>query len=123
MPTDATLARRVMQRLDALAKITDEPGRLTRTYGSPAMRRANKLVASWMRAAGMTVRTDAIGNLIGRYPGTHAKPETILFGSHLDTVRDAGKFDGALGVLVPLVYVEQLHAEGRRFLFDIEIIA
>src|SRR5438093_479130 len=61
------LATRVMERLDALARISDEPGRLTRTFCSPAMRRANELVGSWMREAGMTVRLDAIGNVVGHY--------------------------------------------------------
>ncbi len=61
MQTDAELAAQVMQRIDALAQISDEPDRLTRTYGSPAMRRANDLVASWMREAGMTTEEDVIG--------------------------------------------------------------
>src|SRR5213080_999828 len=98
-----------MERIDALAQITEEPGRLTRTFCSPAMRRANELVASWMGGAGMTVREDAIGNLIGHYDSVTPKlkiknqkskmPRPVLvLGSHLDTVRDAGKFDGALGV-------------------------
>src|SRR2546426_5578237 len=110
MPTNSQLARRVMQRLDALAQITDEPGRLTRTYGSPAMRRANDLVAGWMRAAGMTVEVDPIGNLLGRYPAAKPEGKTFLLGSHLDTVRDAGRFDGALGVLVALACIEKLHS-------------
>src|SRR5689334_18341683 len=95
----------VMSRVDALGRISDEKARLTRTFCSPAMRRANDLVASWMRRAGMVVREDAIGNLIGRYEGQRLKAEgrrlkersdspskTLLLGSHLDTVRDAGKF-------------------------------
>src|SRR5687767_5028817 len=98
MPTEAELAAQVMQRIEVLAQISEEPGRLTRTYGSPAMRRANDLVASWMHEAGMTTREDAIGNLIGHYPAAHPDAKTLLLGSHLDTVRDAGKFDGALGV-------------------------
>src|SRR5438105_2591666 len=95
------LAPTVMQRIEALAKISDEPGRLTRTFCSPAMRKANALVGSWMREAGMTVREDAIGNLIGHYPcrspeskvqsPKSAAPKILLLGSHLDTVRDAGK--------------------------------
>src|SRR5258707_10533638 len=99
------LAQTVMQRIDSLAQLTDEPGRLTRTFCSPAMRRVNELVASWMRQAGMSVREDAIGNLIGHYPaipkaGTTGDDKIFLLGSHLDTIRDAGKFDGPLGVLV-----------------------
>ena len=57
-----------MQRIEALAQISEDAERLTRTFASPAMRKANELVGSWMREAGMSVRTDAIGNLIGHYP-------------------------------------------------------
>src|SRR5688572_11549118 len=99
MPSEAELAAQLMRRIDALAQISEESGRLTRTFGSPAMRRANDLVASWMREAGMATREDGVGNLIGRYPGTASDAKTLLLGSHLDTVRDAGKFDGPLGVL------------------------
>ena len=60
----------VMQRIEALARISEEPGRLTRTFCSPAMRHANDLVGEWMRQAGMSVRVDAIGNLIGHFPAT-----------------------------------------------------
>src|SRR5213593_4421790 len=115
------LAQTVMARLEALSRISDEPGRLTRTFCSPAMRRANNLVGSWMREAGMTVRQDAIGNLIGRYPAESPKSKVqsptspegfqgkiLLLGSHLDTVRDAGKFDGSLGVLTAIACVQQL---------------
>jgi hypothetical protein len=62
------LAQKVMDRINALAQISEDAGRLTRTFASPAMRRANELVGSWMREAGMAVREDAIGNLIGHYP-------------------------------------------------------
>jgi allantoate deiminase len=129
-------AATVMQRLEALGKITDEPGRLTRTFGSPAMRRANELVASWMRKAGMTVRRDAIGNLIGRYVAQSQKsavqsskskiqgvqPKVLLLGSHLDTVRDAGKFDGALGVLAAIACLQELHDKGSRLPFAVDVV-
>jgi len=123
MSTDTELAAQVMQRIDALAAVSDEPGRLTRTYGSPAMRRANDLVAGWMREAGMTMEEDAIGNLIGRYGAARPEAKTFLLGSHLDTVRDAGKFDGALGVLVALACVESLHSENQRLPFAVSVVA
>jgi allantoate deiminase len=115
-------AQRIMERLAALVKISDEPGQLTRTYGSPAMRRANNLVADWMRDAGMTVREDAIGNLIGRYEAVRADAKTFLLGSHLDTVRNAGAFDGPLGVVLAIECVKQLHASATRLPFAIEVI-
>ena len=70
MRSDAELAAEVMARCDALAACSDEAGRITRVAYSPAMRRAHELVSGWMRIAGMTVRTDAVGNLIGHYPGS-----------------------------------------------------
>ena len=116
----AEAADRIMERIAALARISDEPGQLTRTYGSPAMRRANDLVAGWMRDAGMTVREDAIGNLLGRYEGTRADAKAFLLGSHLDTVRNAGAFDGPLGVLLAIECVKQLHATGACLPFALE---
>src|ERR1019366_5962002 len=95
-------AANIMERIEALARISDDTGCLTRTFCSPAMRRANDLVASWMRAAGMKVREDAIGNLIGHYPGVTRHSKILLLGSHLDTVRNAGKFDGPLGVILAI---------------------
>jgi allantoate deiminase len=75
-----------------------------------------------MREAGMTIRTDAIGNIIGHYPGTIPKSKILLLGSHLDTVRNAGKFDGPLGVLVAIACVQHLHKSRTRLPFAIEVI-
>src|ERR1043165_5633654 len=116
------LARTVLQRIEALAKISDDPKCLTRTFCSPAMRRANALVARWMREAGMRVRKDAIGNIIGDYSANASQSKVLLLGSHLDTVRNAGKFDGALGVLVAIACVQQIHNAGTRLPFAIEVV-
>ena len=94
-----TRAQRISQRLERLAEITDEPGRLTRTLLSPAMTQATRLAGRWMEEAGLQVATDFVGNLTGRPPGASEK-QIFLIGSHLDTVRDAGRFDGALGVVL-----------------------
>src|SRR6266404_1639892 len=120
------LAQTVMARLEVLGRISDEPGRLTRTFCSPAMQRANKLVSSWMSQAGMTTRKDAIGNLIGHYDGERRgqkDDKELLLGSHLDTVRNAGKFDGPLGVLTAIACVQRLHENQIRLPFAIEVIA
>ena len=115
-------SQKIMQRLNALAKISDEPGRLTRLFGSPAMRRANALVGTWMRAAGMKTRLDALGNIIGHYPAARPGAKILLLGSHLDTVRNAGKFDGPLGVLLAIACVEKLHQSKIQLPFAIEVI-
>jgi allantoate deiminase len=96
-------AELVLARCDELARCTEEPGRLTRRFATPALREAGEAAAGWMRQAGMTVRRDAIGNVIGRREGG---ARTLLLGSHLDTVPDAGRYDGALGVLVALAAVQ-----------------
>ncbi|GCE12845.1 Zn-dependent hydrolase [Tengunoibacter tsumagoiensis] len=106
-----------------LARYSESPYQLTRRFASTAMQQVNGIVAQWMRSAGMTVRTDAVGNLIGRYEGTHSGARTLLLGSHLDTVIDAGKYDGIFGVLAALACVERLQQEQRRLPFAIEILA
>ena len=111
-----------MRRADELGAISDEPEKLTRTFHSAAMQRANALVGSWMRDAGLEVREDAAFNLIGRWPCANPKAKTLLLGSHLDTVRDAGKYDGPLGVLAALAVVQQLRAEGIALPFHVEVI-
>jgi len=116
-------AERVMARCAALAAYTDEPGRITRAYGTPALRSAQEAVAGWMEAAGMAVRRDVVGNLIGRYDAADASASAFLIGGHLDSVRDAGKYDGILGVLAGVAAVERMHEAGRRLPFAVEVIA
>jgi allantoate deiminase len=116
-----TPAATVMEWCNILAACSEEPGRITRPFASDAMRRAHVYVHEWMRRAGMTVERDNIGNLRGRYEGTGAS--TLLLGSHLDSVRDAGKYDGPLGVLVAIAAVEQLHDAERRLPFGLEVLA
>jgi len=111
-----------MERCDTLAAITDEPGIITRTFHSPAMQRANALVGGWMRDAKLEVREDAAFNLIGRWSSIAPKAKTLLLGSHLDTVRNAGKYDGPLGVLVALAAVGMLRERNVAMPFHLEIV-
>lgn len=115
-------AKRLVRWLDELGKISDDEGRLTRTFLSPAMRQANDPVAGWMREAGLAVREDTVGNLIGRLEGAMPKAKTLLLGSHLDTVRDAGRFDGPLGVLLPIAALMELRARGVTLPFAVEVL-
>jgi allantoate deiminase len=116
-----TLPRIVIERCHYLAQCTEEPGAITRPFASDAMRCAHVLVGDWMREAGMTVRRDNIGNLRGRFEGT--REATLLLGSHLDSVRDAGKYDGPLGVIVAIAAVQRLHDANRRLPYGVEVLA
>src|SRR5436305_1235153 len=115
-------SRTVMERCDLLASLSEEPDCITRRFATPAMRQVHDIIGSWFRTIGMTVEIDAIGNLIGRYESRHPGARTLLLGSHLDTVRNAGKYDGPLGVMVALACLEQLHARGEQLPFSIEVI-
>ncbi len=110
-----------MRRCDELGKISEDPHRLTRTFASPAMKRANRLVGTWMRKAGLQVREDAAFNLLGVLPSKNKRAKTLLLGSHLDTVRDAGKYDGPLGVLAAIAAVQSLRDQKIELPFNLEI--
>jgi len=112
-----------MERLDLLGALSDEPDRLTRQFAGDGMRKAHKQVATWMREAGMVVSQDNIGNLRGRYESSTPGRPTLLLGSHLDTVRDAGKYDGPLGIVVAIAAVQRLHDANKRLSYAVEVIA
>jgi allantoate deiminase len=103
--------------------VSDEPGRLTRLTWGPAWREAVGLVRGWMEEAGLLTRLDAVGNLVGRREGRRAGTPALLLGSHLDTVIDAGRFDGVLGVLLALAAVEELEVREKRPAFALEVVA
>ncbi len=112
----------IYRRIDELAAISEDPDHLTRIFLSPEQKRASELVMSWMRGAGMNVRIDAIGNVVGRYEGKSPGRPALVLGSHLDTVRDSGKYDGMLGVVAAIACIEQLNRDGLRPDFAIEVI-
>lgn len=111
----------VFDYIEKLAAISEDEDKLTRVSLSEQHRQANNLIAGIMRDAGMLVHTDAIGNVVGRLDGQSDK-RALLLGSHLDTVRDAGRFDGMLGVVAPLVCIEQLQKNGVKLPFAVEIV-
>jgi allantoate deiminase len=115
-------AARILERCDALARCSEQPDGLTRVYLSPQQRDANSLVRGWMREAGMSARLDAAGNVVGRYEGEQPGLPCLMLGSHLDTVRDAGKYDGMLGVVTAIECVFSLHVRRLRLPFAVEVV-
>jgi hydantoinase/carbamoylase family amidase len=113
----------ILERAEALSAFTERPGMLARSYLTPQHRQAGDRIRGWMREAGMRAEYDALGNVVGRYEGARAGAPAILTGSHMDTVVDAGKYDGLFGVLAPIACVAELHRQGRRLAFPIEVVA
>jgi len=113
-------AFQIIERCRKLAAHTEEPGFITRTFLSDAMRGVHADVRTWMQHAGMTVSIDAVGNIRGYYAGAQPDAPRLIIGSHLDTVPHAGAFDGILGVVLGVELVELL--VGRRFHFAIEVV-
>jgi allantoate deiminase len=118
--TNTDRADRIIDRCRKLAACTEVPGEITRLFLSPPMHDVHALLKDWTEAAGMAVRIDAAGNLRGVWPGLSASSPRLLIGSHLDTVPNAGAFDGILGVVLGIAVVEQLH--GQHLPFAIEVI-
>lgn len=122
MPHAVSSAEKTLDRIHLLAAISDDPAAIQRTFLSPAMRRVNALVGGWMRAVGCEVTEDGWGNLIGHLPGETENAPTLLLGSHLDTVPNAGRFDGPLGVVVALASLESLRNQGIHLPFHVDIL-
>jgi allantoate deiminase len=121
LATPTTRAARIIARCRELARITDVPGETTRLYLSPATRDAHTLLTWWFRQAGLTARLDDTGSLRATRRGSHPGAPTLVLFSHIDTVPNAGAFDGPLGVLLALAAIEEL---GHTPLpFHIELIA
>lgn len=122
-PDNLQLANTILQRINELASISEEPGVITRTYGTEAFMKGRTLVAHWMQQAGLQTHIDNIGNVRGRLPARSPEAKTLVIGSHIDTVINAGKFDGPLGVLLGLSLLEQLIQQRTPLPFHIELIA
>jgi allantoate deiminase len=118
--THTSRADQVVARCREIAACTEVAGEITRTFLSPTMRDAHALLRGWMEAAGMSVRVDSVGNLRGLWAGATQDAPRLLIGSHLDTVPNAGAFDGVLGVVMGVAVVEAL--QGKKLSFAIEVI-
>lgn len=119
---DESLGDEIVARIDQLAAISETPEHLARIFLTPELRKAADLILSWMREAGMSAHLDAIGNVCGRYEGERPGLPCLMLGSHYDTVRDAGKWDGPLGVITAIACVADLNRRGKRLPFAIEIV-
>ncbi|QJR09858.1 N-carbamoyl-L-amino acid hydrolase [Usitatibacter rugosus] len=113
----------VLHLAASLARHSDSADHYTRLYLTSAHRAAAKELQSWMVESGLRVRVDSVGNVIGRYDGATRDAKTLLLGSHFDSVRNGGKYDGVLGILVPMACVAELHRRGERLPCAIEVAA
>ena len=113
-------ATRLRDQIEMLASVSEHHQYLQRTFGSLAAKLANDMVSGWMQAAGLKTRVDNIGNLRGVLPGNNIQGRVFVMGSHLDTVIDAGKYDGPLGVLLAIDQAGRLEAGSLPF--DLEVI-
>lgn len=121
--TNLPATARMMERLDALALVTDEPGKITRFYLSDAHKRAIELVKGWFREAGLEPAVDPAGSIHARLEGREPGLPALIIASHIDSVADAGRYDGNLGVLAGLAVVEELRRLNEVLPFALEIIA
>ncbi|HZV65736.1 MAG TPA: allantoate amidohydrolase [Telluria sp.] len=112
----------IMHWAEIIGLWSDAEDGLTCAYMTPAHQRTAAQLAEWMREAGMEVRIDAVGNVVGRYLSHDADARTLMTGSHYDTVRDGGKYDGRLGILLPIALVRHLHQRGERLPYHLEVV-
>jgi len=113
----------VMEWAEDIAAWSEDEGALTCTYMSDAHRRTANQIADWMRAAGMHAHIDPVGNVVGRYLSTDPRAKTLITGSHYDTVRNGGKYDGREGILLAIAVVKHLHERDETLPFHFEVIA
>ncbi len=116
-------AQNIMTRIDELASVSEESGIIARTFGTNAFLEGSRKVAAWMEKAGLQTRTDNVGNIRGVLRSSSPNAKTLVVASHIDTVINAGRFDGPLGVLLGLDLLEQLIQAKTTLPFHIELIA
>ncbi|WP_332848337.1 allantoate amidohydrolase [Massilia sp. S19_KUP03_FR1] len=112
----------IMDWAETIAGWSDAADNLTCAYMTPAHVRTAQQLRDWMENAGMVAHIDAVGNVVGRYAAADPAAKTLITGSHYDTVRDGGKYDGRLGILLPLAIVRFLHGRGERLPYHLEVV-
>ncbi len=116
------IGNEILARADELAKFSDQPDGLTCAYLTLAHRATARLLRDYMLAAGLTAHIDDVGNVVGRLPSRTPDAKTLITGSHYDTVSNAGRYDGRLGILLPISVAARLQREGVELPFHLEII-
>src|SRR5438874_8326126 len=112
----------LMRQADILGAFTEDSPRLTRTYLSPQHKQAGEYLIGLMRSAGMSASFDALGNIVGRYPAADAAAPVVMTGSHQDSVRNAGKYDGLFGIISAIACIKDLKARGKRLPYTLEVV-
>jgi hydantoinase/carbamoylase family amidase len=118
----AGFGTKILDMTRQLARFSETPDGLTCTYLSPAHKAVAAQLRDWMHAAGLVAQIDAVGNVVGRYPSAARAAKTLIVGSHYDTVVNAGRFDGRLGILTALAVAEFLIGSGRTLPFHLDVI-
>ena len=116
-------AARIVARLHELNGVSDDEAGLTRLTLSPAHKRAVGMVSGWMQEAGLATRLDGAATLVGRQEGLKPNAKTLLLGSHIDSVRNGGMYDGPLGIVIAIEALDRLRARGVKLPFAVEVLA
>src|SRR5437764_2003678 len=112
----------LMRQADALALCSEDTPQITRTYLSEQHKQAGEYLIGLMRRAGMTAGFDALGNIVGRYEAADPNAPVVMTGSHQDSVRNAGKYDGLFGIITAIACVRDLHERGKRLPYTLEVV-
>ncbi|HET9045369.1 MAG TPA: M20/M25/M40 family metallo-hydrolase, partial [Casimicrobiaceae bacterium] len=112
----------LMRQADALARFTEDAPQITRTYLSDQHKQAGEYLIGLMKRAGMEAGFDALGNIVGRYIADDPNAPVVMTGSHQDSVRNAGKYDGLFGIITAIACVKDLHDRGKRLPYTFEVV-
>ena len=112
----------ILKQADVLAAFTEDAPRITRTYLSKEHKQAGEYLIALMRNAGMSADFDPLGNIVGRYEAGVPFAPVVMTGSHQDSVRNAGKYDGLFGILSPIACVKELNRRGVRLPYTLEVV-